>query len=55
MFFVSQEIFKQFIALVLVNDGKFRQTLSSAVSFYFVAFFSLPQLYPFSEPEPPYF
>ena len=47
--FVSQEIFKQLIALVLVNDGKFRQTLSSAV------FFSLPQLYPFSEPEPPYF
>ena len=39
--FVSQEIFKQFIALVLVNDGKFRKTLSSAVSFYFVAVFFL--------------
>ena len=33
------------------NLGK----LSSAVSFYFAAVFFLPQLYPFSEPEPPHF
>ena len=52
---VSQENFKYFIALVLVIDDKFRQTLSSAVSFYFDAVFSLPQLYPFSEPEPTHF
>ena len=38
------------MALVLVIDNKFRQTLSSAVSFYFAAVFFLP--HPFSEPEP---
>ena len=54
---VSQENFKQLIALVLKllmsNLGKLIVRLFLVISLSFCFF--LPQLYPFSEPEPPRF
>ena len=46
---VSQENFKQFIALVL---KLLMENLDKLFSCYFTVVFFLLQLYPFSEPEP---
>ena len=57
--FCQSRKFKEFIALVLnllmTNIGKLFVQLFLAISLLIFRFFFLPQLYLFSEPEPPRF